>query len=93
MKQVTKIAGVIAALTLISACATSSGPDVDATAGADTGVGAGPAGPVPGTQGDLEASAGHQVFFAYDQYTLTPQAQATLAKQAAWLQEYPGNPR
>ena len=89
MKTITKIAGVIAALTLVTACASSSGPDVDATAGAGTNAGAGPSGPVPGTQGDLEASAGHQVFFAYDQYTLTPSAQATLAKQAAWLQEYP----
>ena len=89
MKTITKIAGVIAALTLVTACASSSGPDVDATAGAGTNAGAGPSGPVPGTQGGLEASAGHQVFFAYDQYTLTPSAQATLAKQAAWLQEYP----
>ena len=89
MKKFTKFAGVVAALTLVSACATSSGPDVDASAGADTSAGAGPVGPVPGSQGDLEASAGHQVFFAYDQYTLTPQSQATLARQAAWLQEYP----
>ncbi len=89
MKNFTKFTGVIAALTLVSACATSSGPDVDATAGAGTNAGAGPTGPVPGTQGDLENSAGHRVFFAYDQYTLTPQAQATLARQAAWLQEYP----
>ncbi len=89
MKQITKFAGVIAALTLVSACATSSGPDVDATAGADANAGAGPSGPVPGSQSDLENAAGHRVYFAYDQYTLTPQAQATLAKQAAWLQEYP----
>lgn len=89
MKQITKFAGVIAALTLVSACATSSGPDVDATAGADTNAGAGPSGPVPGSQADLENAAGHRVYFGYDQYTLTPQAQGTLAKQAAWLQEYP----
>ena len=89
MKNLTKFAGVVAALTLASACATSSGPDVDASAGADTTASAGPTGPVPGSQADLEQSAGHQVFFDYDQYTLKPQAQATLARQAAWLQEYP----
>ncbi len=89
MKHITKIAGVIAALTLVSACATSSGPDVDATAGAGTNAGAGPTGPTPGSQSDLEQSAGHRVYFAYDQYTLTSQAQGTLARQAAWLQEYP----
>ncbi|MEQ8751030.1 MAG: peptidoglycan-associated lipoprotein Pal, partial [Amphiplicatus sp.] len=46
-------------------------------------------GVVPGSQEDLEQNAGHRVFFGYDQYTLTPQAQATLARQAAWLKEYP----
>ncbi len=83
-----KIAGVLASLALLSACA-STGPDIDATAGNETVVASGPQGPVPGSQADLEQSAGHRVFFAYDQYTLTPQAQSTLARQAAWLQEYP----
>ncbi|MCK5747210.1 MAG: peptidoglycan-associated lipoprotein Pal, partial [Oricola sp.] len=48
-----------------------------------------PTGPVPGSQADLEQSAGHRVYFAYDQYTLTSEAQSTLSKQAAWLKEYP----
>lgn len=89
MKLFMKIAGVAASLALLSACATSDGPDVDASTGADTDVATGPSGPVPGSQADLEESAGHRVFFAFDQYTLTPQAQATLSRQAAWLQEYP----
>jgi peptidoglycan-associated lipoprotein len=89
MKTLMKFAGAAAALVLVSACATSSGPDVDASSGVDASAGAGPTGPIPGSQADLEQSAGHQVFFAYDQYTLTPQAQAVLARQAAWLQEYP----
>ncbi len=84
-----KIAGAVASLALISACASSTGPDIDTTAGADTGAGSGPVGAVPGSQEDLEQSAGHRVFFAYNQYTLTPQAQATLSRQAAWLKEYP----
>ena len=61
---------------------------VDGNQGATT-ENAGPTGPTPGSQADLEQSAGHRVFFAFDQYTLTSQAQQTLARQAAWLQEYP----
>ncbi len=89
MKNIIKIAGVVASVALLSACASTDGPVVDTTAGADTTPAPAPAGPVPGSQADLENAAGHRVFFAYDQYTLTPQAQATLAKQAAWLKEYP----
>lgn len=84
-----KVAGTAASLALLAACASTNGPDIDSTAGVGSGAGAAPQGPVPGSQGDLEQSAGHRVFFAYNQYTLTPQAQATLARQAAWLQEYP----
>ena len=88
MNKFLKIAGMFASLALISACA--SGPDIDTTANTDTMVDTGPTGPVPGSQADFEQSAGsHRVFFAYDQYTLTPDAQATLARQAAWLKEYP----
>ena len=88
MNKFLKMAGIFASLALISACA-STGPDVDASTGADTTTGTAPVGPVPGSQEDLENAAGHRVFFAYDQYTLTAEAQATLSRQAAWLKEYP----
>jgi peptidoglycan-associated lipoprotein len=88
MSKLLKIAGMFASLALISACA-SSGPDVDASAGAGTDQMGGPGGVAPGSQADLEQNAGHRVFFAYDQYNLTSQAQSTLSRQAAWLQEYP----
>ena len=81
-----KLAGVSAGLALLAACAT--GPSISSNE-SGSGVGSGPAGVVPGSQADLEASAGHRVFFGYDQYTLTDLAQATLARQAAWLKEYP----
>jgi peptidoglycan-associated lipoprotein len=87
MKTLMKFAGIAASLVLLSACAT--GPDIDASAGAGTDVASGPTGPVPGSQADLEDAAGHRVFFAYNEYTLTPQAQGVLSRQAAWLQEYP----
>jgi peptidoglycan-associated lipoprotein len=88
MKTLMKFAGIAASLVLLSAC-TTTGPDIDASAGAGTDVASGPIGPVPGSQADLEESAGHRVFFAFNEYTLTPQAQAVLSRQAAWLQEYP----
>ena len=88
MMKFTKIAGIFASLALVAACA-STGPDVDATAGTDTTTGAAPTGPVPGSQADLENAAGHRVFFGYNEYTLTGEAQGTLARQAAWMKEYP----
>lgn len=88
MSHLIKIAGVFASLALLSACATS-GPEIDTTADAATNVAPEPQGPIPGSQADLEQNAGHRVFFAFDEYTLTPQAQATLSRQAAWMQEFP----
>ena len=88
MSKFIKFVGVFASLALLSACA-SSGPGLDTTSQNTGPVTSGPVGPEPGSQADLEDSAGHRVFFGYNQYTLTPQAQATLSRQAAWLQEYP----
>lgn len=48
-----------------------------------------PQGPVPGSQADLEQNVGNVVYFGYDQYSLSDQARATLARQAAFLKEYP----
>lgn len=43
----------------------------------------------PGSQRELELTAGRRVFFGYDHYDLTDQAQRTLRSQAAWLKKYP----
>lgn len=43
----------------------------------------------PGSEQDFVQSAGDRVYFAYDQYTLTPEARAVLDGQAQWLQRYP----
>jgi peptidoglycan-associated lipoprotein len=54
------------------------------------GMGAGGAGhAVPGSEEDLTQSAGDRIFFNTDLNSLTPQATATLDRQAAWLQQYP----
>jgi peptidoglycan-associated lipoprotein len=47
------------------------------------------AGPAPGSQEDLAASAGDRVYFAVDQFGLEADARATLDRQAAWLARYP----
>ena len=50
-----------------------------------------PTGPTyaKGSKEDFEENAGHRVFFGYNQYNLTNEAQDVLARQAAWLKEYP----
>jgi peptidoglycan-associated lipoprotein len=47
-----------------------------------------PQGPAPGSLDDFRISVGERVFFGYDSYSLTPEARATLEKQAAWLRRY-----
>jgi peptidoglycan-associated lipoprotein len=44
---------------------------------------------VPGSVEDFARSAGDRVYFGYDQYTLTPEAQAVLDADAQWLTRYP----
>jgi outer membrane protein OmpA-like peptidoglycan-associated protein len=44
---------------------------------------------LPGSQQDLEASAGDRVFFAFDRSDITPEAQEILTRQADWLRRYP----
>jgi peptidoglycan-associated lipoprotein len=42
----------------------------------------------PGSQQDFVVNVGDRVFFETDSTELTPQARATLDKQAQWLQQY-----
>jgi peptidoglycan-associated lipoprotein len=44
---------------------------------------------VPGSQQDLEASAGDRIFFAFDRSDITPESQEILSRQADWLRRYP----
>ncbi len=46
-------------------------------------------GPAPGSQQDLVVNIGDRVFFGYDQYNLTPEAQHVLEMQANWMKQYP----
>src|SRR5947209_17484379 len=92
----TKIIGILGGLMLLAAC--SSAPET-APPGGPGGAAGGPGvgGPggigsrnaLPGSQQDLEASAGDRVFFAFDRSDIAPEAQEILARQADWLRRYP----
>ncbi len=86
VKTSMKLIGAAAIMALAAACSStkSTGPDVAATDNANTGVSS----VVAGSQEDLEQNVGHRVFFGYDQYSLTPQAQSTLQRQADFLKQY-----
>ncbi|RMF12775.1 MAG: peptidoglycan-associated lipoprotein Pal [Alphaproteobacteria bacterium] len=83
---------------LLAACETTPEKPAEPVAEpVDTGVEAAPTepvvsepmGPTPGTQEHLNETVGDRVFFGFDRYDLTPEAQATLRAQAEWLKEYP----
>ena len=88
-----KILSLLAAGVLLAACASEEATSGGAnTGGGSSGSGGGTSvvqGPAPGSQEDLVQNVGDRVFFDLDQYDLKPEAQATLERQAAWLQKYP----
>ncbi|MGP9810064.1 peptidoglycan-associated lipoprotein Pal [Rhodopseudomonas sp. NSM] len=75
-----KLAAVLAVALSMGACANNK-----------TGLGADGAmanAATPGSQQDFVVNVGDRVFFESDQTELSPQAVATLDKQAQWLQSY-----
>jgi peptidoglycan-associated lipoprotein len=72
-----KFALAVVAALAASACA-KNGDESQFGAGAGT----------PGSQQDFATNVGDRVFFETDSSELTPTAQATLSKQAAWLTRY-----
>jgi len=88
----TRTIGIFGAILLLLAACTST-PETPPGGPGGPGVGgpggAGSRNALPGSQQDLEASAGDRVFFAFDRSDITPEAQETLARQADWLRRYP----
>jgi peptidoglycan-associated lipoprotein len=80
-----KVLSLLAAVVLVAACE-STPQDQGSAAGAAAAV---KPGPTPGTQEDLVVNVGDRVFFGFDKSDLTPEARATLDRQAAWLNQYP----
>jgi peptidoglycan-associated lipoprotein len=74
-----RLAAVLAVALSMGACANKNPLGGDAMASAAT----------PGSQQDFVVNVGDRVFFESDQTDLSPQASATLDKQAQWLQTYP----
>src|SRR4030095_10524912 len=81
-----KIVAAFAAALLLGACASSEKPATDGSGSSTTGNAAGQA--APGSVEEFQVSVGDRVFFDYDSYEVRPDAQDTLQKQAAWLQQY-----
>ena len=74
-----RFAAMIVAALAVSACASQQSDDSQANAGAAA---------TPGSQQDFIVNVGDRVFFETDSTELTPQARATLDKQAQWLGNY-----
>jgi peptidoglycan-associated lipoprotein len=79
-----KALGAFAGLALLAAC--SSTPTTSTTA---TGAGMASTGAAPGSEQDLVANVGDRVFYAFNESTLSSDADATLGRQADWLKKYP----
>jgi len=73
-----KLVAVVAVALSMGACAKNAVGPEGAMASAAT----------PGSQQDFVVNVGDRVFFESDQTELSPQAIATLEKQAQWLQTY-----
>lgn len=83
-----RILALVSGLMLLAACE-APGTDGGASgAGGANGSGYGAGGVGPGSQSDLEQNVGDRVFFAYNSSVLTSEGQATLERQAKWLQQY-----
>jgi peptidoglycan-associated lipoprotein len=87
-----QILSVLAAGLLLAACSSDEPVETASTqgAGSTTQTGAASTGNVgPGSVEDFTQNVGNTVYFGYDRYDLTAEAQSQLQKEAAWLQQYP----
>ena len=78
----TKFAILACCFLALAACSKKNTPNLEN----ETGPGIG--GLSPGSKDEFSQSIGDRVFFQVDQTTLTPEAEDTLRRQAAWLQKY-----
>ena len=84
-----KFAAFIAIGLALTACAKTPDPNAEGAGGSGgSGLGAGAGVGAPGSVQDFASSAGDRVFFESDSTELSAVSQATLDKQAAWLNRY-----
>ncbi|MEM8916933.1 MAG: peptidoglycan-associated lipoprotein Pal [Pseudomonadota bacterium] len=81
-----KLLSLFASLLLVAACGTSG--DQISTADSDAAQTSGPS-YEPGSEEEFIVEVGDRVFFGYNAYDLTTEAQDTLSRQAEWLNTYP----
>ena len=86
-----KFIGLLGVLLLLAACSSPPPePPPAAPPGGPGGAGGiGSRNIVPGSQQDLEASAGDRIFFSFDRSDISPEAREILTRQADWLRRYP----
>jgi len=84
-----RIISLLGALLMLAACSSTPPEPPPGPPGPPGGAGVGSRSIVPGSQQDLEASAGDRVFFAFDRSDITPEARQILGRQADWLRRYP----
>jgi peptidoglycan-associated lipoprotein len=73
-----KIAAIFLGLLTVAGCSSKNRPDLATEQQA-----------VPGSERDFIANVGDRIYFLVDQWTLTPEAQEVLRRQAAWMRQYP----
>jgi peptidoglycan-associated lipoprotein len=83
-----KLAASLAVALAMAACAKNTADEAADAAAGGYGVGGRAGYAAPGSQQDFVVNVGDRVFFETDSSELTPTAQATLDKQAGWLQRY-----
>jgi peptidoglycan-associated lipoprotein len=81
------LVALLGAALLVSACARNPNSEPGGLGLGMNGGGAGAA--TPGSPQDFVVNVGDRVFFETDSTDLTPQARATLDRQAEWLRQYP----
>ena len=79
----------LGAVLMLAACSSTPPEPPPGPPGPPGGAGMGSRNIVPGSQQDLEASAGDRVFFAFDRADISPEARQILTHQADWLRRYP----
>ena len=83
VSTIAKFGAVALAMGLLAACSSTKEEPPPPSSGPTTST------IRPGTQDDLKTNVGDTVYFDFDSHAIRADAQATLQKQAAWLQKYP----
>ena len=87
--RLARLLPMLALAATLAACSKDTQPQLDVSnaPGARQGTQGGPV--VPGSERDFIVNVGDRVHFLVDQWSLTPEAQDILRRQAEWLNRYP----